>query len=266
MIEWPQFDPFAVHFTETTGVTWYGITYLAGFVASWLLARQRAQTAHSPLKVAEVDDLIFYGAMGVLLGGRLGYMLFYASGAVLDNPLSIFQVWKGGMSFHGGLIGVLCAIGLYARKLKLPFWVLGDFVTPLVPLGLCFGRIGNFINGELWGKVTDVPWAIVYNGLPRHPSQLYESALEGLVLFLMLWFYSAKPRPTMAISGLFLVGYGIFRILIEFVRVPDNGEYFALDWVTRGQVLSVPMVLAGVLMMIWAYRRGQIFTAKEPQA
>ncbi len=266
MIEFPEFDPIAIHFTETRGLTWYGLTYLAGFVASWLLARRRAASPHSPLKVAEVDDLIFYGAMGVLLGGRLGYMLFYAPGAVLDNPLSIFEVWKGGMSFHGGLIGVLCAIGLYARKLKLPFWVVGDFVTPLAPLGLCFGRIGNFINGELWGKVTDVPWAIVYRGVPRHPSQLYESALEGLALFFILWFYSARPRPTMAVSGLFLIGYGVFRIAIEFVRLPDDGEYFALGWITRGQVLSTPMVLAGVFMMVWAYRRGQVFSTKEQRA
>ena len=265
MIEFPEFDPIAIHI-GSRGLTWYGLTYLAGFVAAWFLARRRAGTGRAPLKVEQVDDLIFYCAMGVLLGGRIGYMLFYAPGAVLDNPLSIFKVWEGGMSFHGGLIGVLAAIGLYARMLILPYGVLGDFVTPLVPLGLCFGRIGNFINGELWGKVTDVPWAVIYRGVPRHPSQLYESALEGLALFAILWTYSARPRPTMAISGLFLVGYGLFRTAIEFVRVPDNGEYFAYGWITKGQVLSVPMVIAGIWMIIWAYRRGVVFKPGEQQA
>ena len=197
--------------------------------------------------------------MGVILGGRLGYALFYDLSAYLAEPLKILRVWEGGMSFHGGLIGVMLATWLFGRRNGKSFFQLMDFIAPLVPIGLGAGRIGNFINAELWGKVTDVPWAMVFpNGGPdpRHPSQLYQFALEGVALFVILWLYSRKPRPTMAVSGLFAICYGIFRFIVEFVRVPDAQlGYLAWNWLTMGQVLCLPMILGGIGLMVWAHRR-----------
>jgi phosphatidylglycerol:prolipoprotein diacylglycerol transferase len=233
--------------------------YLAGFVAVWWLGRVRARRADSGWQTAQIGDLVFYGAMGAVLGGRIGSVLFYNFSSFLADPLSLFRVWEGGMSFHGGLLGVLLALWLYGRHYKKTFFEVTDFVAPFIPIGLGAGRIGNFINGELWGKVSDVPWAMVFPGageLPRHPSQLYQALLEGVVLFAILWLYSNKPRPTMAVSGLFLIAYGLFRFIVEFVREPDQQlGYLALGWLTMGQILSAPMILLGVWLMWRAYSR-----------
>ena len=261
MLTHPQFDPVAVHIGPF-GVHWYGLMYLLGFAAAWALGRWRAQRPGSTWQAQEVGDLLFYAALGVVLGGRLGYVLFYQPAHHLAHPLDVLKVWQGGMSFHGGLLGVLAAAWLYGRKTGRGFFGVTDFVAPLVPPGLLFGRLGNFINGELWGRPADVPWAMVFpqagDALARHPSQLYEAALEGLVLFALLWWFSARPRPRMAVSGLFLLGYGAARFAVEFFRQPDAFlGYVALDWLTMGQVLCLPMLLAGVAMMVLAYRRQQ---------
>ncbi len=257
MLRYPQIDPIALHFGPIS-IHWYGLMYLIGFAAAWWLGRWRAQRLGSNWQPEQIGDVIFYGALGAVLGGRLGYVLFYDLPGFLAAPLTIIKVWQGGMSFHGGLIGVLVAMWLYGRRYRKTFFEVTDFIAPLVPIGLGAGRVGNFINGELWGKVSDVPWAIVFpNGGPlaRHPSQLYQALLEGLVLFIILWIYSSKPRPTMAVSGLFLICYGAFRCAVEFVRMPDvQLGYLALGWLTMGQVLSAPMILAGVGLMGWAYR------------
>ena len=222
-----------------------------------------------------MDDLLFYAALGVILGGRIGYILFYNADRWVSDPLQILRVWEGGMSFHGGFLGVLIAMWWYGRRSGKGFFALTDFIAPLVPLGLFAGRIGNFINGELWGAPSAMPWAmqvrcashpaLCFDKLqlpggslltpPLHPSQLYQAGLEGLVLFLLLWWFSSRPRPVMAVSGLFLLGYGVFRFVAEFVRLPDaHIGYLAFDWVTMGQLLSAPMLLAGVLLLAWAYR------------
>ena len=260
-MQYPEFDPVAFSIGPLFGsgplqVRWYGLMYLATFVIAWFGLRARAKAPWSLLKVEQVDDVVFYGALGTIIGGRVGYMLIYDFAALVANPLSLFSVWKGGMSFHGGLTGVLLAMWLYACHIRQPFFVLTDAIAPWSSLGIFLGRIGNFINGELWGKATspDAPWAVIYKGEARHASQLYEGFLEGLVLFTVLWVYGRKPRPTMATSGLFLMLYGVFRIAMEFVRVPDGGVYLALGWVTKGQVLSVPMVLFGVLLLWLAFR------------
>ncbi|WP_369601469.1 prolipoprotein diacylglyceryl transferase [Hahella sp. SMD15-11] len=258
MWKYPNIDPVAVSLGPLK-VHWYGLMYLVGFAGAWWLARLRARKPGAPFNEEQVGDLIFYGMLGVILGGRIGYVIFYNFDKFLADPLWLFQVWTGGMSFHGGLLGVILAMWWYGRSQGVRFFDVADFVAPLVPVGLGAGRIGNFINGELWGRVTDSPWGMVFptgGPLPRHPSQLYEFALEGVVLFVLLWTYSSKPRPTMAVSGLFLVGYGTFRILVEFVREPDPQlGYLAWGWLTMGQVLSVPMVLAGMILMVLAYRR-----------
>lgn len=255
MLNYPRIDPVAVKLGPLK-IHWYGLMYLFGFLGAWFLARKRAP--RHGWKNEEIEDLLFYSALGVVIGGRTGYMLFYNLPQLLSNPLSYFYIWEGGMSFHGGLLGVLAAMWLFGRKHTHPFWEVTDFIAPLVPIGLFFGRIGNFINAELWGKVTDLPWAMAFPGggpLPRHPSQLYEATLEGLVLFTVLWFFSAKPRPRMAVSGLFLLLYGVFRFLVEFVRLPDPQlGYLAFDWVTMGQVLSLPMILVGASLIWLAYR------------
>lgn len=248
----PSFDigPLTLH--------WYGVMYAVGFVVAWWLGTVRARRPGSGWDGDEVSDLILWCALGVVLGGRIGYILFYGLEKAISDPLSIVRITEGGMSFHGGLAGVLTAMWLFARKTGRGFFEVGDFVAPLVPLGLFFGRIGNFINGELWGKPTDVPWAMVFPGAgdePRHPTMLYEALLEGLVLFAVLWVYALRRPPVRAVSGLFLLLYGVFRTLVEFLRVPDSHlGYLALDWLTMGQILSAPMIIAGAYLLWSAYR------------
>ena len=240
-------------------VRWYGLMYLVGFVGGWLGARASAKRPWSRIKPEHIDDLVFYVAVGAILGGRIGYMFIYGLSELISDPLSIVKVWEGGMSFHGGFVGVLVAMWLYARAIGQPFFVVTDFVAPWTAIGLGAGRMGNFINGELWGKPTsaDAPWAVIVDGQARHASQLYELFLEGVVLFFVLWLYSRKPRPVMATSGLFLVVYGVGRFVIEFVREPDQQMgYLALGWVTMGQILSTPMVIAGAVLLVLAHRRG----------
>lgn len=233
-------------------VHWYGLMYLAGFAAGYGLGVMRAARPGSGWNSNEVADVLFYIAIGVILGGRLGYVLFYNPAYYLQNPLEILQLWSGGMSFHGGLLGVIVAMAWFAHKTQRGFFQVADFIAPLTPLGLLAGRLGNFINQELWGRATDLPWAMVFPAtdparIPRHPSMLYEAFLEGAVLFAVLWIYSRKPRLTGRVSGLFLICYGVFRFLVEFVREPDaHIGYLALDWLTMGQILSIPMVLFGL--------------------
>ena len=255
MFLYPDFDPVALRIGPLA-VRWYGITYLVGFAAAWYLGKRRAARADSPVTALQVDDLIFYAALGIILGGRIGYMLFYGLDQIVANPLNLFRIWEGGMSFHGGLLGVMTATWLYARRLGQPFMKVMDFVAPLVPIGLGAGRIGNFINGELWGARTTVPWAVIVNGEARHPSQLYEACLEGLALFVIVWLFSSRPRPTMSVAAVFLIGYGAFRFGVEFVRLPDSHlGYLAFGWLTMGQVLTLPMIVGGLLLLWLAYRR-----------
>ena len=258
MLPYPNIDPVALDLGFLQ-IHWYGLMYLVGIGGAWFLASRRLNAFDPTWSKEKLSDLVFWVAMGVILGGRLGYVLFYDLPAYIANPLLILEVWKGGMSFHGGLIGVMLATLWFAKRNGKSFFELMDFIAPLVPIGLGAGRIGNFINAELWGKVTDVPWAMVFptgGPEPRHPSQLYQFALEGVALFAILWFYSRKPRPTMAVSGLFAVCYGIFRFIVEFVRVPDAQlGYLAWGWLTMGQVLCVPMVLAGLGLIAYAYKR-----------
>ena len=250
----PDIDPVAFSIGPIQ-VHWYGLMYLVGFLGGYWLGVYRAKSTEEWDKKL-VSDLLFYIAVGVILGGRLGYVLFYKFSYYLQHPLEIFFVWQGGMSFHGGLLGVLVALYLFGRNTDKTFFDVTDFVAPLVPLGLGFGRIGNFINQELWGRATDLPFAMVFPRTdptltPRHPSMLYEAVLEGAVLFLILWWFSSKPRQTGAISGMFLVCYGVFRFLVEFVREPDTYlGYLAWDWVTMGQILSAPMIVFGLWLLL----------------
>ena len=253
-----DFDPVALQLGPLA-LHWYGLMYLAAFASGWWLGCFRApRFAWRP---DEVGDLVFYAVMGVIVGGRLGYVLFYDPATYLANPLQVFFLQRGGMSFHGGLLGVLLSMALYARKTGRSFFMVTDFVAPLIPPGLFFGRIGNFINGELWGAPTDLPWAMVFktaDALPRHPSMLYEALLEGVALLFVLVWFTRKPRPIMATSGMFLLGYGVFRFAVEFVRVPDIGlGYLFFDWVTMGQILSSPMIVLGAVFVTLAYRFNQ---------
>lgn len=271
MFDYPHIDPVALALGPLQ-VHWYGIMYLLAFSGAWVLGRYRAARPGSGWDARMVDDGIFYGVIGTILGGRLGYMLFYGFEQLLADPLIAVRIWEGGMSFHGGLIGVVIALWLFGHQRGLGFWRTMDFTAPLVPPGLFAGRIGNFINGELWGHPTTVPWGMripceefgaYCKGLaagtrwspPLHASQLYEAALEGLALFLILWLFSAKPRPTMAVSGLFLLGYGTFRFGVEFFRLPDaHIGYLAFNWLTMGQVLTLPMAMLGALLLVLTYR------------
>lgn len=259
MIQYPNFDPVAVAIGPVK-VHWYGLMYLLGFWGGWYLALRRGRRDFTPFSNQALSDLLFYLVLGVILGGRLGYTFFYNLPTFLQNPLVIFRIWEGGMSFHGGLIGVLVAFALYARSRKLTFFYVADFIAPVIPVGLFTGRIGNFINAELWGSPTDLPWAMVFPtdplGLPRHPSMLYEAFLEGIVMLCVLLWFSRKPRPPMAVSGLFLLLYGSFRWMVEFIRTPDaHIGYLAWNWLTMGQLLCLPMLLAGATLMTLAYTR-----------
>jgi phosphatidylglycerol:prolipoprotein diacylglycerol transferase len=257
MLIYPEIDPVFLQIGPLK-IHWYGVMYLIGFGLAWWLGLRRAQRPNAIIAPTQMSDLVFYGALGVVLGGRLGYVLFYDLPNYIATPWAIFEVWRGGMSFHGGLLGVLIAMWLYARQIKRQFFEVTDFIAPLVPLGLAAGRIGNFINGELWGRPTNLPWGMVFRHvdmIPRHPSQLYQAALEGVALFIILWLFSQRPRPTMAISALFLIGYGTFRFLVEFVRTPDaHLGFIAFDWMTTGQLLSLPMIIIGIILMSLAYR------------
>ena len=272
MIPYPQIDPVVLALGPVK-IHWYGLMYLIAFAAAWWLGRRRAGAENSIIQPQQVDDLIFYGAIGVVLGGRVGSVLFYNFETFLDNPMYLFKIWQGGMSFHGGFLGVLIAMEFYRRKLGCGFFQLTDFIAPLVPLGLASGRLGNFINAELWGAPSNVPWAmklsceqfpadqyIDYAGplcfSPRHPSQLYEMLLEGLLLFVALWLISAKPKPVMTVSGYFLLLYGLARSSVEFIRLPDAhvGYLFNTEWLTRGIALSVPMIIVGLAFIIYARR------------
>jgi len=248
-----ELGPLSVH--------WYGIMYLCAFTAAWLIAFKRGERKNSPVKKNQVEDLIVYGALGVIIGGRVGSVFFYHFDSFLNDPLWLFRVWEGGMSFHGGLIGVIVAMFLYGKRLKIPFLSLMDFVAVLVPLGLGFGRLGNFIGQELWGRATNLSWGVVFPRDPaqllRHPSQLYEAALEGLLLFIIVFWFSMKPRPRGAVCSLFVLVYGCFRFAIEFTREPDAHISFLFGWMSRGQLLSLPMIIAGLLVFIWSYKNVQ---------
>ena len=288
MIFLHQIDPVAVSLGPLR-VHWYGLMYLLGFLLAWWLGRRRIRAGRLPgVDEDGFGDLLFYGLIGVIVGGRLGSVLFYDFNTYLQNPLQVLKVWEGGMSFHGGLIGVLVAAWLWSRRHRRHFFDTMDFLAPLVPPGLGFGRIGNFIGAELWGKYTRGDWGVVFpSGLPepyrsldpvalkaqfdagaldafaRHPSQLYQAFLEGLVLFCVLWWYSAKPRPRYAVSGLFALLYGSFRFLVEFVRMPDaHLGYLAFGWLTMGQVLSLPLVALG-LFLLWRSRSAPVL---QPQS
>jgi len=271
-------------------VHWYGLMYLLAFFSAWALGRSRVLAGRLPgVDMNGFSDLLFYAMLGVVIGGRVGYMLFYAFDTWLANPLVLFKVWEGGMSFHGGLLGVLAGCLWWVRRQRLHFFDVMDFVAPLVPLGLGFGRLGNYIGGELWGKYTGAGWGVIFpraeqslqglpwdqlqaqyasgalNPLARHPSQLYEAFLEGVVMFVVLWLYSAKPRARYAVSGLFALMYGLFRFLVEFVRMPDEGVYVAFGWLTRGQILSLPLILLG-LWWLWLSRRAPVLQPVLPAA
>ena len=254
MLTYPGFNPIAFEIGPVK-VHWYGIMYLLGFAGGWWLARRRAAQRTSTWKAEDVDDLIFFAMLGVILGGRIGYVLFYGLKFWALDPWYPLKIQQGGMSFHGGLLGVVAALLLFAWRRGRNFGDVCDFTAPLPALGLFFGRIGNFINGELWGKATTMPWGFNVNGVVRHPSQLYEAGLEGLLLFTVLWWYTARPRPRLAPSGLFLLLYGLARSLVEFVRVPDEHiGYLAGGWLTEGQLLSLPMIVIGAALLAWAYR------------
>ena len=259
MIAYPHFDPVIFHLGPFQP-RWYGMMYVFGILTGWLLGRSRAKREGSPMSLEAFDSLITYCVLGVVLGGRTGYVLFYNLSYFLAYPLKVFAVWEGGMSFHGGLLGVIFALWAFARRHGLGLRQVTDFVAPLVPPGLFFGRLGNFINGELWGRTTDVPWAMVFPGggaVPRHPSQLYEAALEGVVMFAALWTYSAKPRGTGRVSGLFLLLYALFRFSLEFVRQPDvQLGFVAFGWMSMGQVLCLPMAAVGVWLFVLKQKKG----------
>jgi phosphatidylglycerol:prolipoprotein diacylglycerol transferase len=258
MLIHPQFDPIAIHLGPLA-VHWYGLMYLAGFITFlWLGRRRIAILNESWLNNKLLDDLLFFGVIGVILGGRLGYVFIYKPAYYLSHPLEILYVWQGGMSFHGGFLGVLVAMAWLSRRNKLRWLQITDFIAPLVPPGLAFGRIGNFINGELWGRPADLPWAMVFprvDSLPRHPSQLYEFALEGLLLFTVLWMYGLKRRPVGMVSGMFLIGYGSVRFMVEFTREPDDFLGLLSLGMSMGQWLSLPMILIGAMLMTFSHRR-----------
>lgn len=256
MLIYPHMNPVAFQ-VGSLRVFWYGIMYLLSFLLGWILIAYRVKKTHSAWSSQQIADLIFYIAIGVVAGGRLGYMLFYDFSDFIHQPWIILKTWEGGMSFHGGLIGVILAITIFSKKHHRPWFSISDLIAPIVPIGLGAGRIGNFVNTELMGRITHIPWGMIYPGggpFPRHPSPLYEFFFEGVVLFLILWFFSLKPRPRMAVSGLFLVNYGIFRCFCELFRQPDPQYGFIFsNWLTMGQLLSFPMIIIGIILFITAY-------------
>jgi phosphatidylglycerol:prolipoprotein diacylglycerol transferase len=279
MLVHPNFDPIAFTigpwnlglFTLEWPVRWYGIMYLVAFAAFLVLGRRRAREAWRGFTAVQVEDLLFWGVFGVIVGGRLGYVLFYLPGYFLAHPLEVFMPWKGGMASHGGILGVACVMWWFAHSRGKSFLQVADFVVPLVPLGLAAGRLGNFINGELWGRPADPatwPWAMVFpqapDAQPRHPSQLYQMGLEGLTLFALLWWYSRKPRPPGAVGSAFLFGYGVFRVLAEFAREPDGFLGPLALGLSMGQWLSMPMVVLGAGLWIWFTRRAASKAAPRP--
>ncbi|HVI60345.1 MAG TPA: prolipoprotein diacylglyceryl transferase [Luteimonas sp.] len=274
-----QIDPIALQ-VGPLAVHWYGVMYALGFAAAWFLGRSRVAAGRLPgVDANAYGDLMFYAMLGVVLGGRIGYILFYDLQTYLAHPLQVFKIWEGGMSFHGGLLGVVSAAWLWSRRHALNFFDVADFIAPLVPPGLGLGRLGNYINGELWGKFTEQGWGVVFPQAPevarlrldpaalraqfeagaldafaRHPSQLYQAALEGVAMFCILWWYSRRPRPRFAVAGMFALLYGAFRFAVEFVRLPDAQlGYLAFGWLTMGQVLSLPLLLLG-LFWLWKSR------------
>jgi len=251
MLQHPQFDPIAIQLGPLA-VHWYGLMYLLGFAAVWLLGRHRIRQGRSDLTTRDLEDIIFYSVLGVVIGGRLGYALIYKPAYYLSHPLEILYLWEGGMSFHGGLLGVIVVLLWYAHSRKRHLMDVADFIVPMIPLGLAAGRWGNFVNGELWGRPTDLPWGMVFpqaGPLARHPSQLYEMVFEGLLLFALLWWYSSKPRRRGQVSGLFLLGYGLARFFVEFTREPDEFLGLLTGGLSMGQLLSIPMVLVGALIL-----------------
>ena len=257
MLTYPNIDPIALQLGPLK-IHWYGIMYLVAFGAAWWLGNRRARKPGSGWSSEQISDVVFYGALGTVLGGRIGYTFFYNLPGFLADPTVIIRVWEGGMSFHGGFLGVLTAMWLYGRKHKRGFFEITDFIAPLVPVGIAAVRFANFINGELWGRVTNSPLGMIFptgGPQPRHPSQLYEMFTEGLVLFIIVWFFSAKSRPRMAVSGVFALGYGSFRFLMEFFRQPDEQlGFIAFDWLTMGQLLSTPLIILGITLIFLAYR------------
>lgn len=261
MLKHPNFNPVAVDL-GVIQIHWYGLMYLAGFVFGWWICRLHSRQGRITLNDEQIADLVFACAIGLVLGGRIGYTLFYGFDRFLENPLWALKIWQGGMSFHGGFIGVCLALVWFSRRQNVTLGALADLAALAVPMGLGFGRIGNFIGQELWGRATTVPWGMVFPhdplGLARHPSQLYQALLEGPLLFAIIFFFSRRPRPPWAAAGLFILCYGVFRFTVEFFREPDAHIGFDLfGWLSRGQLLSLPMVVAGLIMMIWAYRRQQ---------
>lgn len=261
MMVYPEIDPIAFSLGPLK-VHWYGLTYLVGFMAAWGIGVYRSRKPWSPLSKGQIEDLIFYGALGVVIGGRMGYVFLYNFEQFKADPAWLFRVWEGGMAFHGGLLGVIFAVVVFARKTKNRFIDVMDFAAPLVPIGLGCGRIGNFIGQELWGRASDVSWAMVFpkaaDGIARHPSQLYQAFLEGLVLFVIIFWFSAKPRPRAAVSALFIFCYGVFRFAVEFTRQPDAHIQFDLfGWMTRGQMLSLPMIILGLIIFTVVMLKGK---------
>lgn len=263
MLQYPNINPVALELGPLT-VHWYGVTYLVAFMVGWWLAKRRASKPGSGWVADEVGDVVFYIVIGVIVGGKLGSLLFYQTDLLLTSPLQAINPfseygWRG-MSFHGGFLGVIAAFWLYARNTGRTFFQVADFFAPAFPFGLGAGRIGNFINGELYGRVTDVPWGMVFPSanagpLPRHPNQLYQFFGEGVLLFIIVWWFSSKPRPQRAVSGVFVTCYGIYRFFIEFVREPDEDlGFIAFNWLTMGQLLSLPMILLGLYLLYSAYR------------
>lgn len=257
MITYPTISPVALDLGFAQ-IHWYGLMYLLAFLSAWALGNYRAKQKKSGWTKDEVSDVIFYGALGVILGGRIGYIIFYNFSVFLENPLIILRIWEGGMSFHGGMLGVFAGLYLFGKKTGRTFFQVSDYIAVMIPLGLGFGRIGNFINKELWGRPAEstLPWAMDYGDhIARHPSSLYQALTEGIILFIVLFIFSRKPRPTMAVSGVFMMGYGIVRFITEFFRTPDAHLGFVMfDWMSKGQQLSIPMIIFGVVIFIMAYR------------